>query len=961
VVRAASAICLRQNNPGKTLTSMTNPPQPPQHAPAAPAPQAYQPLKWSFPFTPTGKDDANDPMTYMKALGNADDGFYPLGANGMWHGGIHFGPDTGKVLKQDGGVRAIADGEVVAYRLDRKYPELEYQDKRFALYSTGFVLIRHKLVLPPAQTSPAPGNAHGTPGSSPSAPAAAPAPGDTLTFFSLYMHVLDWNSYQSAMKQDKTGQPDSTTPHVETMAYWSGDRRFRVGDKAQHKQDMPKPKAPQPPDNVDRDLLKDLIDNGFIPPLPEPDPQTDEPPPPPPVTGLRICDKAKGHTIGLLPKGSELTVTGDAAKTGKGWAQIASIRSGEAVGRVSGTPASRNVQSGWVLVDELEAVVDPSPLDTVVVLKEPYKVKAGDIIGYVGQYLRFQEAKPTPPQPTRPILHLEVFAGPDLPDFIAKSRDRAKSLSDVKPFLEVSTGALLVTDFPDPNQTLDKTHLKLVPVAGDAKTCRWVKVQPKIVTIPHPAPAAPGARRHQPAPIETADGPPLWVDASLANTTTTTAIKGWTAFPLQLANAKGPGADFREVFRRADLDKSGAACNAIDDKGNRWRYISIGTKDGSTREGWVCESDKEPVRICSSWDWPGFEKADGSGLDPIHWFRRHLFENGLLWAGEDETEFRPSAALVNGSELITKLENAIDRDHDGKVTAQELKQAQQTRWTAQAISHLVVRSDSEWGGDFGKWEALTPLMGKLNGLWHSELERIRKLVWWEKATGIEGFPKEPTPWHFHPVGLVGNFVFPNVTVGQSLSEDGLWFIFYHEAKRGVTDRLHWPQGASGVTLGPGYDMKARTEENVAADMRAIGISDTVAAAIAKGVGKTGSAADNFANENRDLIQLSHDQEISLLRHTAKPYEATVRNSIKLPITQNQFDALVSFAYNPAGRWKSVTNFINSKDVDSAMKKIKEGVTSNGTVMKGLVVRRDDEVTLYTEGRYEWNGAPISHK
>ncbi|MBW5288280.1 hypothetical protein BurGSRB05_40495, partial [Burkholderia gladioli] len=116
---------------------------------SAPAPEPYKPLAWAFPFTPADKSDGGDPMTYMKALAAAEDGFYPLGANGMWHGGIHFDQNTAKHLKQDEGIRAIADGEVVAYRLDSKYPEQDYQDGRHALYSTGFVLVRHKLQLPP--------------------------------------------------------------------------------------------------------------------------------------------------------------------------------------------------------------------------------------------------------------------------------------------------------------------------------------------------------------------------------------------------------------------------------------------------------------------------------------------------------------------------------------------------------------------------------------------------------------------------------------------------------------------------------------------------------------------------------------------------------------------------------------------------------------------------------------------
>jgi hypothetical protein len=89
-------------------------------------------------------------------------------------------------------------------RLDGKSPELEYLDKRYALYSTGFVLVRHRLQLPPEPLKPevlaaaptAASNA-GTHAAVPASAAAsadahsgpapkAPPPDETLTFFSLY-------------------------------------------------------------------------------------------------------------------------------------------------------------------------------------------------------------------------------------------------------------------------------------------------------------------------------------------------------------------------------------------------------------------------------------------------------------------------------------------------------------------------------------------------------------------------------------------------------------------------------------------------------------------------------------------------------------------------------------------------------------------------------------------------------
>ncbi len=185
--------------------------------------------------------------------------------------------------------------------------------------------------------------------------------------------------------------------------------------------------------------------------------------------------------------------------------------------------------------------------------------------------------------------------------------------------------------------------------------------------------------------------------------------------------------------------------------------MTIGTKDGGTREGWVCDQEHPLVRTCGPWDWPGFELVDNSSIKPLDMLKRYIYVAEQFLVDEDKTEFETSAATVNGSALITKLEKAIDVNHDGKVTAQELKHAQEIRWTAEALSHIVVRCESEWGGGLGKWEALSPLMKKLLWLWKAEIERIGKLQWWEQVVGVEGFPKEPNPWHFHPIGLIGNF------------------------------------------------------------------------------------------------------------------------------------------------------------------------------------------------------------
>ncbi|WP_198363070.1 glycoside hydrolase family 19 protein [Burkholderia ubonensis] len=751
------------------MTKKHPPQQPPKQPapgpkPAGPSPArdqpAYKPLAWSFPFSPAGKEDVADPMTYMKALASAEDGFYPLGASGNWHGGIHFDQKTGKVLKQEEGVRAIAKGEVVAYRLDSKYPELAYQDKRFALYSTGFVLVRHTLQLPPVPKKPDPapskeapapqGPDAAGPAAAPPAP-ASPSPDETLTFFSLYMHTLDWASYKAALDLAAAAKPDPKILPLKSMQYWEADRHFRVGDK--DKQEAPKSKPSDRDASDDPDLSPEEV-----PPASEP------------IAGIRVRIAPNGKILGLLPKGSELTV--DEADNGgtPGWAKIGKIKSGQPVGPIVGQPPSDHLPWGYVYVKELESVSQSGPVDTVVVLKKPHPVEAGEVIAHVGQYQRYREAKLTPPQPNRPMLHLEVFAGPDLPKFIKKSQARAKDLPDNdKVFLEVLAGAKLVTEIPRPDYTLEKTGLKLAAVS-DPKS-HWVKVQPKTVTMPAAQPTPPDATgkgkskpkpTKKPTPIETSTGDPFWVDSGLVNQMTTGPVQGWKEFPLKVSRANGPGTDFRDVFRLTDLDKFGVQSFAREEKdasgkAKRWWKVTVGTKEGGTRQGWVREKDHPQVNLCSPWDWPGFDLADNSAIKPVDMFKRYLFVAGLAM-GDDQQAFKPSADQLATSELIQKLEKAIDCNHDGSVTAEELTAAQQTEWLAKAISHMIVKSESEWGGNMGKWEEILPHMKLVPWKWQNEMERIKKLQWWEQIKGVQGFPQDPMPWHLHPIGLVGNFL-----------------------------------------------------------------------------------------------------------------------------------------------------------------------------------------------------------
>jgi len=188
-----------------------------------------------------------------------------------------------------------------------------------------------------------------------------------------------------------------------------------------------------------------------------------------------------------------------------------------------------------------------------------------------------------------------------------------------------------------------------------------------------------------------------------------------------------------------------------------------------------------------------------------------------------------------------------------------------------------------------------------------------------------------------------------------ISQSGIRFIYTEEAYRGDTpgcsNHLYWPGGASGVTLGAGYDMKERSASSIQQDMLAIGLDAETAKKIAAGAGLKDQKAESFADDNFDLVDLTVDQETRLLCDILPNYEAIVKAAINVDLTQYQFDALVSFAYNPGGRMNNVAHLINAGKIPEAMAEIKKANTSKGKVMKVLVTRREGEVKLFLEGDY----------
>ena len=92
-----------------------------------------------------------------------------------------------------------------------------------------------------------------------------------------------------------------------------------------------------------------------------------------------------------------------------------------------------------------------------------------------------------------------------------------------------------------------------------------------------------------------------------------------------------------------------------------------------------------------------------------------------------------------------------------------------------------------------------------------------------------------------------------------------------------------------------------------------------------------------------------EQAKEYMRHDLIEFEHTVNSSVKVPLNQNQFDALVSLAYNigsSAFKSSTLVKKLNTGDYQGAADQFNVWINAGGKRMQGLVNRRDREKLLF---------------
>jgi predicted chitinase len=462
----------RQEHRAAQAAILPTPDGRPVPTPADPEAHALPTVKnWCHPFR-----DKNHSLHQLTHLAKAAAGFYPLGVNGLWHGGVHFDGGTAGTVDQSS-VHCLADGQVVAYRIDQHSPSTGYIAHKSPVlrpFSRNFVLVRHRLQPPTID---------GSPDVPPS-----------LAVYSLYMHLQDWAVYQ----QD---------PQVARPGFWPEGVTRQVKATVN---DVDLDNLNERGLNIRNQASKGKI-IGFLP------------------KGAEVTVSGKGayrrleNTLGpdklknpdgslkgyvafshLLPintgeyrvvtQNGPLTVRADAHRQAE---SISVLQQGTEV-KVSGEGDYRKLEqiNQYVHFDSLQGVLEPLAYDRVVVLDQPVPIKAGDLIGQIGLY---QDSHDDPEK----RLHLEVFSGDNVKAFIEASRAWALRLpATSKTWLKLVKGTAVVahqegfSDKQPPTLKADYTpsdaHLLLpkslldglpaarkikVSASSGRKACNWYRIE----------------------------------------------------------------------------------------------------------------------------------------------------------------------------------------------------------------------------------------------------------------------------------------------------------------------------------------------------------------------------------------------------------------------------------------------------------------------------------------------------
>ncbi len=129
--------------------------------------------------------------------------------------------------------------------------------------------------------------------------------------------------------------------------------------------------------------------------------------------------------------------------------------------------------------------------------------------------------------------------------------------------------------------------------------------------------------------------------------------------------------------------------------------------------------------------------------------------------------------------------------------------------------------------------------------------------------------------------------------------------------------------------------------------------DPIKGTLTIGYGHTDAAKYKLGFRLKDVpagFRITEEKAREILDVDLDECEADVNTLVLVPITQGQFDALLSFTFNcGAGNLRSLIVPLNKGDYTGTRRKFDSYIRSKGKVLRGLQRRRDGEQALWDDG------------
>lgn len=161
-------------------------------------------------------------------------------------------------------------------------------------------------------------------------------------------------------------------------------------------------------------------------------------------------------------------------------------------------------------------------------------------------------------------------------------------------------------------------------------------------------------------------------------------------------------------------------------------------------------------------------------------------------------------------------------------------------------------------------------------------------------------------------------------------------------------QLHWPGGASGVTLSRGYDMRHRTRDEVLNDLLAAGVNVESAERFAGGTGLSGTAARDFVRLHQDEYgEISRRVQRRLFEDFVYPNYASAAQAQYITAVRQVPDAI---------RWEDLDSRVRDIAVDltyqqgQVYRRQMPYVTLNDREILARYIETIPELSQYESGR-----------